>query len=112
MNPEFHREIEAISDQLFRVEHGLNELLESVVRLHLTSYRSLVNLTAEDAESINRRQHEELDAVLQTIQNLLDKCRKIQGDLGVAGWNGANSIAKAQDRVQQLLDNYRKYGLQ
>jgi hypothetical protein len=108
VNSGFHREIEAISDHLFRVEHGLNELLESVIRLHLTTYRSLVNLTVEDAAMINQRQHEELDVVLQIIKNLLDKCRNIQGDLGVVGWNGANAIAKAQQRLQEQLDNYRK----
>jgi len=111
MNSPLENEVSAVSDQLFNLEHRLNELLESIIDLYLVTHRSLLNATIEDLQKMETEKHEQLDVVLVTIKMLLDICRKANGALNNALVLHNQPISQAEQRVREQLENYRKKGL-
>ena len=115
MTPEFGRKMASLSDEVFRIEHGLTSLLETVVRMHLVTFVSLIDRSVEDIRKISEDQAEQFNFVLTHIKNLLDRCRELHSDIGDAEMSVITPmvtleqrLVQAQQRLEEELERHRK----
>ena len=101
MTSDFGRRMSHISDDLFKIELGLVGLIETVVRMHLVTFVSLVGRSVEDVQKIQDDQAEQFNYVLTGIKTLLDKCRSLQPDLSEAEMSAITPLVTVEERLVQ-----------